>query len=137
MISFADDKHLDDFNKWLNDNGHHQYLDKESDNVRYKLDRSVCKSKTLEEDYNIIKKCIGADGTIIPNSDLKFKRIYPNNLDIRFYTKRGDEIPYKAKPNKDTLLYYLSSYLSVENVYDRAGSKEQKILINLKLNLMR
>ena len=29
----------------------------------------------------------------------------------------------KHKPNKDTLLYYLSSYLRVENVYDRAGSK--------------
>jgi len=134
-ISFADDKHLDDFNKWLNDNGHHQYLDKESDNVRYILDRSVCKSKALEEDYNIIKKCIGADGTIIPNSDLKFKGIYPNNLDIRFYTKRGDEIPYKAKPNKDTLLYYLSSYLSLENVYDRAGSKGTKTPHKFKTEL--
>ena len=27
-ISFADEKHLDVFNKWLNDNGYEQYLDK-------------------------------------------------------------------------------------------------------------
>ena len=111
-ISFADDKHLDDFNKWLNDNGHHQYLDKESDNVRYKLDRSVCKSKTLEEDYNIIKKCIGADGTIIPNSDLKFKGIYPNNLDINFIQKEETKSLKEQNLIRDTLLYYLSHILS-------------------------
>ena len=109
-IGFADDKHLDDFNKWLNDNDYHQYLDKESDNVKYKLDRSVCKSKTLEEDNNIIKKCIGADGTIIPNSDLKFKGIYPNNLNIKTYNNRS-EIPEDAKPNEETLLYYFWNYV--------------------------
>ena len=83
--AIANAETLAKFNEWLNNNGYHEYLDKESDNVRYILDRSVCKSKALEEDYNIIKKCIGADGTIIPNSDLKFKKIYPNNLDIKTY----------------------------------------------------
>ena len=103
---------IQQFNKWLNDNGHHQYLDKESDNVSYILDRSVCKSKALEEDYNIIKKCIGADGTIIPNSDLKFKKIYPNNLDIKIKNKAlsAANLAYHSNPNRDTLIYYLWAY---------------------------
>jgi len=106
--AIANDKTLAKFDEWLNNNGYHEYLDKESDNVRYKLDRSVCKSKTLEEDYNIIKKCIGADGTIIPNSDLKFKGIYPNNLDIKIY---DGWIPEKnVKPNYDTLVYEFFKY---------------------------
>jgi len=99
---------INSFNKWLYVNGHYEYLDKESDNVRYILDRSVCKSKALEEDYNIIKKCIGADGTIIPNSDLKFKKIYPNNLDIKTY--RGWIPEEVAKPNYGTLLYEFYKY---------------------------
>ena len=107
------------FNQWLLDNGHHQYLDKESDNVRYKLDRSVCKSKTLEEDYNIIKKCIGADGTIIPNSDLKFKKIYPNNLKITIYKNRWQVHP-RAEPNRDTLIYYLWKTLAhIKGTFDK------------------
>ena len=107
--AYAENRLIGYFNEWLNNNGHHQYLDKESDNVRYKLDRSVCKSKTLEEDNNIIKKCIGADGTIIPNSDLKFKKIYPNNLDIKI-TKYKNNLDYDSNPNKDTLIYYLWNY---------------------------
>ena len=112
-ISFAAENRLIGyFNEWLNNNGHHQYLDKESDNVKYKLDRSVCKSKKLEEDYNIIKKCIGVDGTIIPNSDLKFKKIYPNNLDIKIKNKAfsAANLAYHSNPNRDTLIYYLWAY---------------------------
>ena len=107
--AYAENRLIGYFNEWLNNNGHHQYLDKESDNVRYKLDRSVCKSKTLEEDNNIIKKCIGADGTIIPNSDLKFKKIYPNNLNIKFY---DGWIPEEnVKPNYGTLVYELFRFI--------------------------
>ena len=72
-ISFADDKHLDVFNKWLNDNGYEQYLDKTGEPISYKLDRSVCKNEIITQEYTTLKKCVGADGTIIPNSDLKFK----------------------------------------------------------------
>ena len=103
--AIANAETLAKFNEWLNNNGYHEYLDKESDNATYILDRSVCKSKALEEDYNIIKKCIGADGTIIPNSDLKFKKIYPNNLDIKFY--KGWIPEENVKPNYDTLVYEL------------------------------
>ena len=112
-ISFADENRLTGyFNEWLNNNSYHEYLDKESDNVRYKLDRSVCKSKKLEEDHNFIKKCIGDDGTIIPKSDLKFKKIYPNNLDIKIKNKAlsATNIAYHSNPNRDTLIYYLWKY---------------------------
>ena len=64
------------FIKWLNLNGYEQYLDKTGEPVGYELDRSVCKSIKTTADYTIIKKCVGADGKIIPNSDLKFKKIY-------------------------------------------------------------
>ena len=106
--AIANAETLAKFNEWLNNNGYHEYLDKESDNATYILDRSVCKSKALEEDYNIIKKCIGADGTIIPKSDLKFKKIYPNNLDIKTY--RGWIPEEVAKPNYGTLLYEFYKY---------------------------
>ena len=106
--AIANAETLAKFDEWLNNNGYHEYLDKESDNATYILDRSVCKSKALEEDYNIIKKCIGADGTIIPKSDLKFKKIYPNNLDIKTY--RGWIPEEVAKPNYGTLLYEFYKY---------------------------
>ena len=34
--AIANDKTLAKLNEWLNNNGYHEYLDKESDNVRYK-----------------------------------------------------------------------------------------------------
>jgi len=106
-------KEIDFFNKWLYENDYHQYLDKESNNVRFKLDRSVCNDNTLAEDNNIIKKCVGADGSIIPNSDLKFKKIYPNNLDLIFYDRFWipEENP-KPKPNYGTFVFELYRYLN-------------------------
>ena len=138
-INFKNKITVKHFNKWLNDNGHHQYLDKESDNGSYILDRSVCKSKTFEEDYNIIKKCIGADGTIIPNSDLKFKKIYPNNLKITIYKNRW-QVPSYAEPNRDTLIYYLWKTLAhikgtFDQTYDFYEIKPSKEPYEFKSNL--
>ena len=117
--AIANAETLAKFNEWLNNNGYHEYLDKESDNATYILDRSVCKSKALEEDYNIIKKCIGADGTIIPKSDLKFKKIYPNNLKITIYKNRW-QVPSYAEPNRDTLIYYLWKTLAhIKGTFDK------------------
>ena len=36
---------------------------------------------------------------------------YKNNLDINIYTDRGTEIPHKARPNDDTLLFYAFDYI--------------------------
>ena len=121
-ISFADDKHLDVFNKWLNDNGYEQYLDKTGEPIGYKLDRSVCKDEIITQEYTTLKKCVGADGTIIPNSDLKFKAFYPNNLKIKIYKNRWS-MPWDAKPNMDTLLYYFYRYQHSHNVI---GSRTKK-----------
>lgn len=97
------------FIKWLNLNGYEQYLDQTGKPVGYELDRSVCKSiKTIAE-FTIIKKCVGADGKIIPNSDLKFKKIYPTNLNIKL-NKNKNNLGYKSNPNRDTLIYYLWNY---------------------------
>ena len=104
-IAAADymDKSLLNFNEWLSVNGHDQYLDKESDKVRFKLDRSVCKDKVITQ------KCVGADGSIIPNSDLKFKKTYPTNLNIKLNKKKFN-LGYQSNPNRDTLIFYLWNY---------------------------
>ena len=70
-ISFADDKDLDVFNKWLNDNGYEQYLDKTK---------------------------------------------------IKVYKNRWS-MPWDAKPNIDTLLYYFYKYQYSHNV---KGSRTKK-----------
>ena len=36
---------------------------------------------------------------------------YQNKLDINVYTDRGTEIPHKARPNDDTLLFYAFDYI--------------------------
>ena len=110
--AIANAETLAKFDEWLNINGYHEYLDKESNNVRYFLDRSVCKDEIITQEYTTLKKCVGADGTIIPNSDLKFKKIYPNNLDIKINNKKlsGTNLAYHSNPNRDSLIYYLWKY---------------------------
>ena len=56
-----------------------------------------------------MKKCVGADGKIIPNSELKYKKIYPNNLKIKL-NKNKNNLGYHSNPNRDTLIYYLWNY---------------------------
>ena len=97
------------FTKWLNFNGYEQYLDKTREPAGYYLDRSVCKSTKVTAEYTIIKKCVGADGKIIPNSDLKFKKIYPTNLNIKL-NKNKNNLGYGSNPNRDSLIYYLWNY---------------------------
>tara|TARA_B110001452_G_C15206061_1_gene418398 strand:+ start:124 stop:1548 length:1425 start_codon:yes stop_codon:yes gene_type:complete len=97
------------FIKWLNVNGYEQYLDKTGEPVGHALDRSVCKSTKTIAEYLSIKKCVGADGKIIPNSDLKFKKLYPTNLKVKI-SKQKWTLPEEAKPNLDTLIYYFYKY---------------------------
>ena len=126
--------HILRFNKWLLDNGHDQYLDKESDKVGFQLDRSVCKDNKVTNDIHIVKKCYGADGSIIPNSDLKFAKIYPNNLNIKI-NKKKNNLDYESNPNRDTLIYYLWNY----SYYPRKELREFKSKNNsydFKFNLI-
>ena len=130
-------KSLLNFNEWLSVNGHDQYLDKESDKVRFKLDRSVCNDNALAEDNNIIKKCVGADGSIIPNSDLKFKNIYPNNLNIKISSRGGgNEINFKDNPNFGTLLFYIFHYMEDIKGFDRYLVQPSKNPIKFKSSLI-
>jgi CubicO group peptidase (beta-lactamase class C family) len=71
-ITFASSNSFVHFNKWLYDNGHHQYLN-------------------LDEETN--------------------------NLKINIYKGRWSA-PFKANPNKDTLIYYLYKYLDGHHTGD-------------------
>ena len=72
-----------DFNKWLHDNGHHQYLIIKT--------KEIC--KTLEKGSQ-------------PWYDNKCNAKAENNLKIKFYKNRWQVRP-NAEPNRDTLIYYL------------------------------
>jgi len=87
-ISFADDNHLNDFNQWLYQTSNHQYLNIELS--------EKCKSFDKGDTNWYYNNCDEFQGT--------------NNLKIKFYKNRSN-IPWNAKPNFDTLLYYLFSYI--------------------------
>ena len=109
LSAFEFEKRMQLFTKWLNINSYDQYLDKSKEPIGFELDRSVCKSQSKTSEYNIIKDCIGADGQKIPNSDLKFKKIYPTNLNIKLNKKKFN-LGYQSNPNRDTLIFYLWNY---------------------------
>ena len=109
--TYANDEHLDDFNQWLYQTSNHQYL-----NVKLS---EKCKSFDKGDTNWYYNNCDEFQGT--------------NNLKIKFY--KSSEIPWEAKPNKDTLLYYLFRYLDVEDGYDRAGSKGTKTPHKFKTEL--
>ena len=99
-ITFADSKFkynpdfknsLVHFNQWLYDNGHHQYLN---------LDTAT-----------VWKNFYGVD-------KIYDKFIGTNNLNIKGYKGRWT-IPFKANPNRDTLIYYLYKYLYSHDTGDR------------------
>ena len=78
------EKMINNFNKWLSKNGHSQYLEK--------IESEKCKSFDKGDTNWYYNNC----------DQTKYK----NNLNIKVYTSRGDEVPYKARPNDDTLLFY-------------------------------
>ena len=81
---FSSTNNVNEFNQWLYDNGHKEYL-------------------TIKEN----KKCKTAEKgsqTWYDNGCHKIQM--SNNLKIKFYKNRW-QIPYKSKPNRDTLIYYL------------------------------
>ena len=81
---FSSTNNVNEFNQWLYDNGHKQYL-------------------TIKEN----KKCKTAEkGSQTWYDNGCHKVQMSNNLKIKFYKNRW-QIPYGAKPNRDTLIYYL------------------------------
>ena len=85
------DNHFLYFNMWLHDNGYEQYA------------KSIDVCKGVKKGS---KKWQDLSCEIYPEG----KIILVNNLDINTYKGRWS-IPFKANPNKDTLIYYLYKYL--------------------------
>ena len=125
---FANDKYLNEFNKWLLDNGHTQYV-----NIEHK---AGCKKLIQKHGLKVPKVGLFDEPKVKTNEWfwLECHKIQAtNNLKIKFF--KSSEIPWGTKPNKDTLLYYLFSYLEMENEYDRAGSKGSKNPYKFKTEL--
>ena len=81
---FSSTNNVNEFNQWLYDNGHKQYL-------------------TIKEN----KKCKTAEkGSQTWYDNGCHKVQMSNNLKIKFYKNRW-QLPWDAKPNRDTLIYYL------------------------------
>ena len=124
-ISFADDKHLDDFNQWLFDNNYHQYVSLNEDECAGCSDYSTRKVENCFDKDGPKKQCwIEGDGVGVGEG--KWKEVdskYKNNLKIKIYKNRSN-IPWNANPNDDTLLYYLFSYIKRADANHKYWSTE-------------
>ncbi len=103
-ISFADNEHLHDFNQWLYENGHHQYLNIEQ--------KEVCKK--LIQQYGVKVPKVGLvdepkykSMEWFSNKCHKFQAT--NNLKIK-KNKNKNNLDSDSNPNIDTLIYYLWNY---------------------------
>ena len=87
---FAESFKLNQFNKWLSENGYHQYLTEK--------ENPVCKSEKKYSNLWYYNKCDKFQGS--------------NNLNIKIKNKElsGTNIAYHSNPNRDTLIYYLWKY---------------------------
>ena len=95
-----------EFNKWLHDNGHHDYVTEEVS--------EVCKAEAKYSNLWYYNKCDQFQGK--------------NNLKIKFYKDRWQVRP-NAEPNRDTLIYYLwktinHPYSFAFHTYEIKPSKE-------------
>ena len=100
----ANDKYLNEFNKWLLDNGHTQYVNIEQ--------KEGCKKLIQKHGLKVPKVGLFDEPKVKTNEWFwlgchKFQAT--NNLKIKFYDNRS-EIPEKVKPNYDTLLYFYWKY---------------------------
>ena len=81
---------LDNFYKWLYDNGHYELVEK--------IENEKCKSFDKGDTNWYYNKCDKFQGS--------------NNLDIKIKNKElsGTNIAYHSNPNRDSLIYYLWKY---------------------------
>jgi len=82
--NYVFENNVNEFNKWLYDNGHHQYVTTK--------ENEKCKTEAKFSQAWYLQKCDKFQGS--------------NNLKIKFYKNRWQVHP-KAEPNRDTLIYYL------------------------------
>ena len=125
---FATDSYLNEFNKWLLDNGHTQYINIEQ--------KAGCKKLIQKHGLKVPKVGLFDEPKVKTNEWfwLECHKVKAtNNLKIKFY--KSSEIPWGTNPNKDTLLYYLFRYIVTENGFDRAGSKGSKNPYKFKTEL--
>src|SRR6056300_115805 len=102
-------KMIGDFNNWLFENGHMQYLEVNE----YYEECKNCNTwdagpRCFEEIGKPKKQCVLDGDQSYGEGGYKWgeNSKYKNNLDINIYTDRGTEIPHKARPDYDTLLFY-------------------------------
>ena len=126
--SYANDSRIDEFNNWLLDNGHTQYLNIEQ--------KAGCKKLIQKHGLKVPKVGLFDEPKVKTNEWFWLECHKPqttNNLKIKFF--KSPEIPWGTNPNKDTLLYYLFRYIVTENGFDRAGSKGSKNPYKFKTEL--
>ena len=131
---FADIETMSKFNKWLLENGHTEFLEI-NECADCKEDSWNNKDKCFEKNGTPKKQCVINGDTSLGNWGYKWTDYgkYKNNLDIKIYDRF--DIPWGAKPNKDTLLFYLYKYLDDENGFDRVGSKGSNNPYKFKIQL--
>ena len=125
---FANDKYLNEFNKWLLDNGHTQYVSIEQ--------KAGCKK--LIQKYGLKEPKVGLfDEPKVKTNEWFWLECHKfqgtSNLKIKFY--KYNEIPEFSKPNKDTALYYLYRGQEVVKASDRAGSTKSDNPYKFKISL--
>jgi hypothetical protein len=111
--AYADNRKIQSFNNWLFKNGHHQYLNTEPS--------EKCKSFDKGDTNWYYNNCDKFQGS--------------NNLDIKIYTERKSEIPYKKNPNRDTLLFYVYYYLEDTKGFGRYLIEPSKEPLEFNSNL--
>jgi len=124
----ANDNYLNEFNKWLLDNGHTQYVNIEQ--------KAGCKKLIQKHGLKVPKVGLVDEPKVKTNEWfwLECHKVQAtNNLKIKFF--KSSEIPWGTKPNRDTLLYYLFGYLEMEDEFDRVGSKGSKNPYKFKTEL--
>ena len=129
---------ISDFNNWLFENGHMQYLEA---NEFYE----ECKNcstwdagpRCFEENGKPKKQCVLDGDQNYGEGGYKWgeNSKYNNNLDIKIYSDRGDEIPSDVRPNDDTLLFYtyykLKSYEDSKKKIIKPSKQPYKFNFNL------
>lgn len=100
---------IGNFNYWLLQNDHMQHLELNEYYEECKgCDKWSAGPHCFEKNGKPKKQCVINGNQSYGESGYKWatNSKYKNNLDINIYTDRGTEIPNKARPNDDTLLFY-------------------------------
>lgn len=109
--NFNIEKKINNFNEWLIKNGHTQFLEI---NKNYTDECRACddfsSNGCFEKNGKPKKQCV-INGDTTYDGGYNWIKKYQNKLDINVYTDRGTEIPHKARPNDDTLLFYAFDYI--------------------------